>query len=308
VLVAERFRDPSDVRDRLRAADYLADEAVAVALFLADRLDRPLLVEGPAGVGKTELAKATAAAVGARLIRLQCYEGLDESRALYEWNYRKQLLRIQASPASSGIGEPGWSAVEESIFDESFLLPRPLLEAIRAKDDVVLLIDEVDRLEVETEALLLEVLAEFQVTIPELGTVRAARRPLVILTSNSTRELGEALRRRCLFVPLDYPLPAREAEIIRVRAPGVDEHLADDVARFLQAARRLDLRKRPSISEAIDWARALAALGKLTITDDAVATTLPVLFKTRSDMETASRHFLSAGAVAEATTPTPEPR
>lgn len=303
--MGERFADPTDVRERLSAADYLADEAVAVALFLADRLDRPLLVEGPAGVGKTELAKATAAAVGARLIRLQCYEGLDESRALYEWNYRKQLLRIQASPLSSGIGEAGWSSVEESIFDESFLLPRPLLEAIRAKDDVVLLIDEVDRLEVETEALLLEVLAEFQVTIPELGTLRAARRPLVVLTSNSTRELGEALRRRCLFVPLDYPLPAREAEIIRVRAPGVDERLADDVARFLQAARRLDLRKRPSISEAIDWARALAALGKLTITDDAIAATLPVLFKTRSDMETATRHFLGAGATAPVTNPTP---
>ena len=211
--------------------------------------------EGPAGVGKTELAKAAATAVGARLIRLQCYEGLDESRALYEWNYRKQLLRIQASPSSGG-GEGGWSTLEENIFGESFLLARPLLEAIRAEDEVVLLVDEVDRVEVETEALLLEVLAEFQVTIPELGTVRAERRPLVILTSNSTRELGEALRRRCLFLPLDYPEPAREAEIIRTRAPGIDEQLAADVARFLQAARRLDLRKRPSISEAIDWARA----------------------------------------------------
>jgi MoxR-like ATPase len=289
--VAERFADPSDVRERLRSVDYLADDAVAVALFLADRLDRPLLVEGPAGVGKTELAKAAATAVGARLIRLQCYEGLDESRALYEWNYRKQLLRIQASPASDSGGAPGWSAVEETIFDESFLLPRPLLEAIRAKDDVVLLIDEVDRLEVETEALLLEVLAEF-------GTVRAERRPLVILTSNSTRELGEALRRRCLYVPLDYPTAAREAEIIRTRAPGIDEQLAADVARFLQAARRLDLRKRPSISEAIDWARALAALGKISITDEVVATTLPVLFKTRSDMETARRHFLGASTVS----------
>jgi MoxR-like ATPase len=297
--VAERFADPSDVRERLRSADYLADDAVAVALFLADRLDRPLLVEGPAGVGKTELAKAAATAVGARLIRLQCYEGLDESRALYEWNYRKQLLRIQASPATSGADDAGWSAVEETIFDESFLLPRPLLEAIRAQDDVVLLIDEVDRLEVETEALLLEVLAEFQVTIPELGTVRAERRPLVILTSNSTRELGEALRRRCLYVPLDYPTAAREAEIIRTRAPGIDEQLAADVARFLQAARRLDLRKRPSISEAIDWARALAALGKISITDEVVATTLPVLFKTRSDMETARRHFLGASPMSE---------
>ena len=284
--MGERFAGPDEVLDLLRGVDYLADGSIASALYLADRLDKPLLVEGPAGVGKTELAKAAAAVTGARLIRLQCYEGLDESRALYEWNYRKQLLRIQADGPDAGAD---WHALEEDIFGEAFLLERPLLAAVRAVDDVVLLIDEIDRIEVETEALLLEVLAELQVSIPELGTIRGTRRPLVLLTSNNTRELSEALRRRCLFLPLDYPTLEREREILLARVPGIEERLAAQVARVVQSARRLDLRKRPSISETIDWARALMALGHLEVTGDALAATLPVLLKSRADLAAASR-------------------
>jgi MoxR-like ATPase len=291
--VAERFRDPADVLERLRAAGYLADESIASVVFLADRLEKPVLVEGPAGVGKTELAKTLAAVTEARLLRLQCYEGLDESRALYEWNYRKQLMRIQAGggvPDAAG----DWEDIEADIFSEPYLLERPLLAAVRARDDVVLLIDEVDRVEVETEALLLEVLAEFQVTIPELGTITGTRRPLVVLTSNNTRELSEALRRRCLFLALDYPTVEREREILLARIPGIEDRLARQVARVVRAARRLDLRKTPSIGESIDWARALMALGHVDITQAALAETLPVLIKSRPDLITAARE-LNAG-------------
>jgi MoxR-like ATPase len=296
--VAERFRDPGDVQERLHGAGYLADEAIASALFLADRLEKPVLVEGPAGVGKTELAKTLATIVGARLLRLQCYEGLDESRALYEWNYRKQLLRIQAGGDARRTID--WSSVEEDIFSEPFLLERPLLEAIRATDDVVLLIDEVDRLEVETEALLLEVLAEFQVTIPELGTLRGTRRPLVVLTSNNTRELSEALRRRCLYLAIDYPALERERAILHARIPGIEDALALQVARVVRAARRLDLHKSPSIGESIDWARALMALGYSEVTPAALAQTLPVLIKSRPDLITASRELRSGDNPASA--------
>ena len=291
--MAERFRDPADVLERLRAAGYLADESIASVVFLADRLEKPVLVEGPAGGGKTELAKTLAAVTEARLLRLQCYEGLDESRALYEWNYRKQLMRIQAGggvPDATG----GWEDMEADIFSEPYLLERPLLAAIRARDDVVLLIDEADRVEVETEALLLEVLAEFQVTIPELGTITGTRRPLVVLTSNNTRELSEALRRRCLFLALDYPTAEREREILLARIPGIEDRLARQVARVVRAARRLDLRKTPSIGESIDWARALMALGHVDITQAALAETLPVLIKSRPDLITAARE-LNAG-------------
>ncbi len=296
--MAERFRDPGDVQERLHGAGYLADEAIASALFLADRLEKPVLVEGPAGVGKTELAKTLATIVGARLLRLQCYEGLDESRALYEWNYRKQLLRIQAGGDARRTID--WSSVEEDIFSEPFLLERPLLEAIRATDDVVLLIDEVDRLEVETEALLLEVLAEFQVTIPELGTLRGTRRPLVVLTSNNTRELSEALRRRCLYLAIDYPALERERAILHARIPGIEDALALQVARVVRAARRLDLHKSPSIGESIDWARALMALGYSEVTPAALAQTLPVLIKSRPDLITASRELRSGDNPASA--------
>ena len=235
--MGERFESVDDVITRLRTADYLSDANIAGVVYLADRLEKPVLVEGPAGVGKTELAKAVAEVTGSRLIRLQCYEGLDESKALYEWNYKKQLLRIQADREH----ERDWETVESDIFSEPFLLTRPLLEAIRAGEPVVLLIDEVDRVEVETEALLLEVLSDFQVSIPELGTIVGTQRPIVMLTSNNTRELSEALKRRCLYLHVDYPDLEREKEIVRVRVPEID-----DAARRADRARRaLDPRARP---------------------------------------------------------------
>src|SRR5262245_48677483 len=221
--MAERFESVSDAIERLRAVDYLSDTSIAGVVFLADRLEKPVLVEGPAGVGKTELAKAVAATTGSRLIRLQCYEGLDESKAIYEWNYKKQLLRIQADREH----ERDWETVEADIFSEPFLLSRPLMEAIRAEDPVVLLIDEVDRVEIETEALLLEVLSDFQVSVPELGTIQGKQRPMVFLTSNNTRELSEALKRRCLYLHIDYPDVDREKDIVRVRVPEVDDALAE---------------------------------------------------------------------------------
>src|SRR5215468_2984671 len=226
---AHRFESVPAVRESLAKVDYLADEGIAGVVYLADRLGKPVLIEGPAGTGKTELAKSIAEITGARLIRLQCYEGLDEAKALYEWNYKKQLLRIQVDKGH----EAEWEEVESDIFSEPFLLTRPLLEAIRAEEPVVLLIDEVDRVEIETEALLLEVLSDFQVSIPELGTIVGnQQRPIVLLTSNNTRELSEALKRRCLYLHIDYPDIEREKEIVRVRVPEVDENLADQIARI----------------------------------------------------------------------------
>ncbi|MHB8487664.1 MAG: AAA family ATPase [Candidatus Dormibacteria bacterium] len=296
--MGERFRDTEDVLERLRGAGYLADESIASVVFLADRLEKPVLVEGPAGVGKTELAKTLATVTGSRLLRLQCYEGLDESRALYEWNYRKQLMRIQAGGGAPDAAAD-WRDIEADIFSEPYLLERPLLAAVRAQDDVVLLIDEVDRVEVETEALLLEVLAEFQVTIPELGTITGTRRPLVVLTSNNTRELSEALRRRCLFLALEYPTVEREREILLARIPGIEDRLARQVARVVRAARRIDLRKTPSIGESIDWARALMALGHVDVTRTALAETLPALIKSRPDLVTALRELHVGEQTAE---------
>jgi MoxR-like ATPase len=290
--MAERFSSVSDVLEGLRRVDYLADESTAGVVFLADRLDKPILVEGPAGVGKTELAKALATTTGARLIRLQCYEGLDESKALYEWNYKKQLLRIQADREH----ETSWEQTETDIFSEAFLLTRPLLEAIRAKDPVVLLIDEVDRVEIETEALLLEVLSDFQVSVPELGTITATQRPMVVLTSNNTRELSEALKRRCLFLHIDYPDAAREEEIVRVRVPGIDETLAGQIARIVRSVRQLDLKKAPSISETIDWARTLVHLGVERVSPDVVGGTLHVLLKYQRDIERARNELKVAEA------------
>ncbi|HEY3142272.1 MAG TPA: MoxR family ATPase, partial [Acidimicrobiales bacterium] len=238
---AFRFESVPAVRESLAKVDYLADEGIAGVVYLAERLGKPVLVEGPAGTGKTQLAKSVAEITGARLIRLQCYEGLDESKALYEWNYKKQLLRIQAERNDGAT----WAEIEDDIFSEEFLLTRPLLEAIRAEEPVVLLIDEVDRVEVETEALLLEILSDYQVSIPELGTVTARQVPLVFLTSNNTRELSEALKRRCLFLHLDYPDAEREQEIVRVRVPGIDATLADQIARVVRSIRQLDLKKAP---------------------------------------------------------------
>jgi MoxR-like ATPase len=271
----------------LREVDYLADTNISGVVFLADRLEKPVLVEGPAGVGKTELAKAVAATTGGRLIRLQCYEGLDEAKAIYEWNYKKQLLRIQADREH----ERDWETVEADIFSEPFLLTRPLLEAIRADEPVVLLIDEVDRVEIETEALLLEVLSDFQVSIPELGTIEGKQRPLVFLTSNNTRELSEALKRRCLYLHIDYPDIDREKEIVRVRVPEVDTALAEQIAKVVNSIRNIDLKKAPSISETIDWARTLVYLGRNEVTPEVLGDTLHVLLKYQSDIAKARKEL-----------------
>ncbi len=286
-MLSPAFGSVSDVTQRLSAAGYLPDDAIATTVFLADRLGKPLLVEGPAGVGKTELAKAVARATGSELIRLQCYEGLDEARALYEWNYRKQLLRIQASRAvDAGDGER-WEDIHDDVFAEEFLLSRPLLTAIRRTGPTVLLIDETDKADVEVEGLLLEVLSDFQVTIPELGTITATRRPLVFLTSNATRELSEALKRRCLYLHLDYPDAEREKAIVLSRVPEIAEQLAEQLVRTVRALRSMELKKSPSISESIDWARTLLALGLDTLDDKAVQTTLGVVLKHASDHDRA---------------------
>ncbi len=282
-----RFQSPGEVKERLAAVGYLADDDVAVTVYLADQLEKPLLCEGPAGVGKTSLGKGIAAAAGHRLTRLQCYEGLDEAKTLYEWNYKKQLLRIQADS-----GERDWRRVEDDIFTEDFLLARPLLAAIRSPEPVVLVIDEVDRVEVETEALLLEVLSEWQVSIPELGTITATRPPFVVLTSNNTRELSEALKRRCLFLHMDYPDIERETRIIRAHLPGIDAALADQVARVVRSIRALDLKKAPSVSETLDWARTLVLLGVDRIDAEVTRKTLALLLKYQQDIEKVGRSSL----------------
>jgi MoxR-like ATPase len=278
-----RFASPADVHQRLLEHGYLGDEAIADAVFLADGLGKSVLAQGPAGVGKTQLAKTVAAVTGSPLVRLQCYEGLDEGKALYEWDYRKQLLRLQASSEEL---QP-WSTTASELYSEAFLLPRPLLQALLSDVPVVLLVDEVDRLEVEAEALLLEVLAEGQVTIPELGTLRARAQPLVFLTSNGTRELSEALKRRCLFLHIDYPDVAREAQILSLRVPDLDRVLAAHIAQVVKSLRELDLRKAPSLSESIDWARTLQLLGVAEIDKATLQRTLPVLLKNQSDIDVA---------------------
>jgi MoxR-like ATPase len=284
---AHRFESVPAVRESLGKVDYLADEGIAGVVYLADRLGKPVLVEGPAGTGKTQLAKSVAEMTGSRLIRLQCYEGLDESKALYEWNYKKQLLRIQAERNN----EATWDAIEEDIFSDEFLLTRPLLEAIRADEPVVLLIDEVDRVEVETEALLLEILSDYQVSIPELGTVAAKQIPLVFLTSNNTRELSEALKRRCLFLHVDYPDLDREREIVLAKVPGITDSLADQVARIVRSIRQLELKKPPSVSETLDWARTLLLLGVEQV-DAATATgTANILLKYQTDIAKATKEL-----------------
>ena len=281
-----RFESVQSVRDGLKDVNYLADDGIAGVVFLAERLGKPILVEGPAGTGKTQLAKSVAELIGAKLIRLQCYEGLDESKALYEWNYKKQLLRIQADRNSDA-----WSDIHEDIFGSEFLLTRPLLEAITSKEPVVLLIDEVDRVEVETEALLLEILSEYQVSIPELGTITATQIPLVFLTPNNTRELSEALKRRCLFLHVDYPQMEREKEIVLTKVPGVTEMLADQIARIVRSIRQIDLKKAPSVSETIDWARTLVLLGLDSVNAEQAKETLHVLLKYQSDIAKAAKEL-----------------
>ena len=279
------WTSPADVDQELAEVGYLSDARIAQVVFLADSLHKPILAEGPAGVGKTALALALAEATGRRLVRLQCYEGLDEAKALYEWDYHKQLLRLQSDEGAS------WNDLEGDIFSEAFLLERPLLDAIRSEEPVVLLIDEVDRVELETEALLLEILDSFQVTIPELGTITAVSEPIVVLTSNNTRELSEALKRRCLYLHVPYPTIEREQAILAERVPDLPEMMAEKIARTVASIRTINTRKPPSVSESIDWARTLIALGIADLDDGAVSDTLHVLLKYQADIDKARKEL-----------------
>jgi MoxR-like ATPase len=289
--VSEPDQQPQSIEDvtvGLREAGYLPGASTAIVAFLAIKLGKPVLVEGPAGVGKTELAKALSRYLGRSLVRLQCYEGLDEAKALYEWNYRKQLLRIQAGTAGAagGPGEAGWQDVQGDIFGEEFLLARPLMTAIASPEPVVLLIDEIDKTDQEFEAMLLELLSDFQISIPELGRIEARTQPVVLLTSNNTRELTEALKRRCLYLWLDYPELEHELEIVRLHSPELDETVARKLVEIVQQVRELDLKKPPSIAESIDWARALILLGATEIDGDTFRETMSVIVKHRTDLDT----------------------
>jgi MoxR-like ATPase len=291
------FSSVDDVMARLREHRYACDRHIATTMFLADHMERPVLVEGPAGVGKTELAKTLAQVLDTELIRLQCYEGLDEAKALYEWEYPKQLLYTQilrdkvgevtAGARTLGEAVERLAAQEDAFFSERFLLARPLLRAIRSPRRVILLIDEVDRAEAEFEAFLLEVLSDFQVSVPELGTLRAAQVPLVLLTSNNTREMTDALRRRCLHLYVNFPDAARELEIVQLRLPGIDERLARQVVNMVQGLRELDLKKKPAVSETLDWVRALVTLNISRLDEALARDTLNLVLKYQGDIERA---------------------
>jgi MoxR-like ATPase len=285
-----------DVSTGLRSVGYLPGESTALVSFLAAKLGKPILVEGPAGVGKTELAKALAQYLDRTLVRLQCYEGLDEAKALYEWNYRKQLLRIQAEADGAG-----WQQVQDDIFGPEFLLQRPLMAAIAAEEPVVLLIDEIDKTDQEFEAMLLELLSDFQLSIPELGRFEARTRPVVVLTSNNSRELTEALKRRCLYLWLDYPAIDHELAIVKLHAPELDDAVARKLVEVIAMVRELDLKKPPSIAESIDWARALLLLGADDIDGQVFADTMSIIVKHRTDLDVVAERVgvkLGIGAAA----------
>ena len=293
---AAQHTSANEIADGLRATGYLPGESTALVSHLAIELGKPVLVEGPAGVGKTELAKALSRYTGRSLVRLQCYEGLDEAKALYEWNYRKQLLRIQAEAEGTG-----WDAVQDDIFGEEFLLPRPLLTAISAPDPVVLLIDEIDKTDQEFEAMLLELLSDFQISIPELGRIEARTHPVVLLTSNNSRELTEALKRRCLYLWLDYPSVERELEIVRLHSPDLPEALGRRLVEVVHMVRALDLKKPPSIAESIDWARALLLLGAEDVDQAVLQKTMSIIVKHRTDLDVVAERVgvkLSGGVAA----------
>ena len=287
----------AEISEGLRAVGYLPGQSTALVSYLATRLGKPVLVEGPAGVGKTELAKSLSRYLDRRLVRLQCYEGLDEAKALYEWNYRKQLLRIQ-----SETEEAGWSEVQDDIFSDEFLLPRPLMTAIATEDPVVLLIDEIDKTDQEFEAMLLELLSDFQISIPELGVIEARTQPVVLLTSNNTRELTEALKRRCLYLWLDYPSLEHELQIVKLHTPELSDTVARKLVEIVQMVRDLDLKKPPSIAESIVWARALLLLGADDIDSDLFLETMSIIVKHRTDLDTvAERVGVQLGGLAGAT-------
>jgi MoxR-like ATPase len=278
--MAEGPESAAAVEEGLRSVGYLPDESTALVSFLAARLGKPVLVEGPAGVGKTQLAKSLAELMGRQLVRLQCYEGLDEAKSLYEWNYRKQLLRIQAEADGTG-----WTEVQEDIFGPEFLLERPLMTAIASEEPVVLLIDEIDKTDQEFEAMLLELLSDFQISVPELGRIEASTMPLVLLTSNNSRELTEALKRRCLYLWIDYPSLEHELEIVRLHAPELPEQVARRLVEIVAMVRDLDLKKPPSIAESIDWARALLLLGATDIDRETFNETMSIIVKHRTDLD-----------------------